>query len=55
MDNIALALAQARPFGVDANSGLEQAPGIKDHDLIQRFMALVRAAATSPQRASSRA
>jgi phosphoribosylanthranilate isomerase len=54
-DNIAAALAEAQPFGVDANSGLEQAPGIKDHDLIQRFMALVRAAATSPQRASSRA
>ena len=55
VDNIALALAQARPFGVDANSGLERAPGIKDHDLIERFLALVRSAATSPQRASSRA
>lgn len=55
VDNIALALAQARPFGVDANSGLERAPGIKDHDLIERFLALVRDATTSPQRASSRA
>ena len=55
VDNIAAALAQAQPFGVDANSGLERAPGIKDHDLIERFMTLVRSAATSPQRASSRA
>ena len=55
VDNIAAALAQAQPFGVDANSGLERAPGIKDHDLIERFMTAVRAAATSPQRASSRA
>ena len=55
VDNIAAALVQAQPFGVDANSGLERAPGIKDHDLIERFLALVRAAATSPQRASSRA
>ena len=55
VDNIAAALAQAQPFGVDANSGLERAPGIKDHDLIERFLALVHSAATSPQRASSRA
>ena len=55
VDNIAAALAQAQPFGVDANSGLERAPGIKDHDLIERFLALVRDATTSPQRASSRA
>ena len=55
VDNIAAALTQAQPFGVDANSGLERAPGIKDHDLIERFLALVRSAATSPQRASSRA
>ena len=55
VDNIAAALTQAQPFGVDANSGLERAPGIKDHDLIERFMTAVRAAATSPQRASSRA
>ena len=55
VDNIAAALTQAQPFGVDANSGLERVPGIKDHDLIERFMTAVRAAATSPQRASSRA
>ena len=55
VDNIAAALTQAQPFGVDANSGLERAPGIKDHDLIERFLALVRDATTSPQRASSRA
>ena len=55
VDNVAAALAQARPFGVDANSGLEQAPGIKDHDLVRHFMALVRSIEAGPQRASSRA
>lgn len=55
VDNIVAALEQAQPYGVDANSGLERAPGIKDHDRIERFMALMRSAAGSPQRASSRA
>lgn len=41
--NIAAALASARPYGVDANSGLEDAPGHKNHDLIRRFIAAVRA------------
>lgn len=41
--NIAVALASARPYGVDANSGLEDAPGHKNHDLIRRFIAAVRA------------
>ena len=42
-DNVADALERVRPFGVDAASRLESAPGIKDHDLIQRFVAAVRA------------
>jgi phosphoribosylanthranilate isomerase len=40
--NIEVALKQVQPYGVDANSGLESAPGRKDHDLIRRFVALVR-------------
>lgn len=40
--NIRLALEQVRPYGVDANSGLETAPGIKDHALIRQFVAAVR-------------
>jgi phosphoribosylanthranilate isomerase len=42
VDNIRLALEQVRPYGVDANSGLEAAPGIKDHHLIRQFVAAVR-------------
>lgn len=41
-DNVADALAAARPFAVDASSRLESAPGVKDHDLIRRFVAAVR-------------
>ncbi len=40
--NIEAALKQVQPYGVDANSGLESAPGRKNHDLIRRFVGLVR-------------
>lgn len=40
--NIRAALEQVRPYGVDANSGLETAPGVKDHGLIRQFVAAVR-------------
>jgi len=41
-DNVALAVDRVRPFGVDASSRLEAAPGIKDHELVRRFVAAVR-------------
>ncbi|ADW17566.1 phosphoribosylanthranilate isomerase [Desulfobulbus propionicus DSM 2032] len=44
--NIVPALAQVRPYGVDANSGLEDAPGKKNHQLIQQFIRSVRGAET---------
>ncbi|WP_018182301.1 phosphoribosylanthranilate isomerase [Kaistia granuli] len=41
-DNVAEALALTRPFGIDASSGVETAPGIKDPDRIQAFIAAIR-------------
>ena len=37
-DNVADAISQAKPWGVDASSGLESAPGTKDLNLITRFV-----------------
>jgi phosphoribosylanthranilate isomerase len=49
IDNVRDALERVCPYGVDANSGLEDAPGIKNHNLIRQFIATVRAfEASSP-------
>lgn len=37
-DNVADAIRRAKPWGVDASSGLESAPGRKDISLIARFV-----------------
>jgi len=41
-ENVAAAIAQVRPFGVDVSSGVEARPGKKDHDLMARFVEAVR-------------
>jgi len=41
-DNVEKALDQVRPFGVDACSRLETEPGIKDAEVVRRFVAAVR-------------
>ncbi len=30
-DNVGEAIARVRPFGIDVSSGVEAAPGVKDH------------------------
>jgi len=41
-DNVAAAIRAAEPYGVDASSGLEQRPGVKDHARIAHFIQAVR-------------
>ena len=41
-ENIFEAVVATRPWGVDVSSGIEQSPGIKDGDLMRRFVEQVR-------------
>lgn len=41
-DNVAQAVAVARPWAVDVNSGVEARPGRKDPEKVERFVAAVK-------------
>lgn len=43
-DNVGDAIARVRPYGVDASSGLESAPGVKDPARVRAYVEAARAA-----------
>ena len=46
-DNVGEAVAAVRPFGVDVASGVEAAPGTKDHGKVRAFVERARTAAAN--------
>ncbi len=42
LDNIAAAISAVQPYGVDINSGVEERPGCKDHELVRKMMQVIR-------------
>jgi phosphoribosylanthranilate isomerase len=51
-ENIADAIERVRPFGIDVSSGVEAAPGVKDHGRLKQLFDAIREAESrqSPQR-----
>jgi phosphoribosylanthranilate isomerase len=47
-ENVAAAITQICPYGVDVSTGVERAPGIKDHQKLREFIARAKAAAQEP-------
>ena len=44
-DNVAQAVREVRPYGVDCASGVESSAGIKDHEKVRRLVAAAKEAA----------
>jgi phosphoribosylanthranilate isomerase len=47
-ENVAAGIAAVHPFAVDVSSGVEAAPGVKDHDKLRAFFAAVATHAAEP-------
>lgn len=45
-ENVAEAIQFVEPWGVDVSSGVERAPGIKDHEKLRRFIAYAKGQAS---------
>ena len=43
--NVVQAITQVRPFGIDVSSGIEQAPGLKNHDRLRALFEEIRTVA----------
>jgi phosphoribosylanthranilate isomerase len=53
--NVAAAIAEVRPFGVDVSSGVEQRPGIKSQAEIARFVSAARSLGLRPSKGATHA
>jgi phosphoribosylanthranilate isomerase len=42
-ENVGAAIARVQPFGIDVSSGVERAPGVKDHGRLKALFEAIHA------------